>query len=329
MTTSHRPRTARTHLAPGVIALGALVTASAVACATDTTPSLPPLTAAAHDSAWRAWQGTRAKFLTTPGRPLSYSGLTWLRPGANSVGADSSNAVVLPGRGVPPVLGTLVRDGFRVRFEPARVAGSSAATIDSAPAVSTVALRTDADSGRPSRVEVGSAGFRVIRRVDSLGVRAWDAERPALKEFAGLTYFPRDASWRVPARFRPLAEPRRVAVMTEAGVPEYHAIVGTVRATIGDSTYDLTAFEGNGAADLLLVFTDRTSGDESYGFRFLHAPRDTVTDIVALDFNFAYNPDCAFTRFATCPLPPRENRVRVPIRAGERAFGDSRLASRE
>jgi hypothetical protein len=306
-------------IAPPLLA-AALAACALGACADD--PAPPPIDAAAHRAAWDRWKAGRDRSLRTPGRPLSYTGLTWLHPGANTVGADPGSDVVLAGRGVPRTLGTLVRDGARVRFEPAPDAARTGATVDSQPAATPAPLRTDADSGRPSRVLVGSAGFRVVQRVDSVGVRSWDAEHPALRAFGGVRHFALDPAWRLGARFVPLRTPRRVAVMTEYGVPEEHEVVGTVRATIGGERYGLVAFDGGRPGELYIVFADRTGGDESYGFRFLRAARDTVTDAVTLDFNFAYNPDCAFSRYTTCPLPPRENRIRAAIRAGERAYGD-------
>jgi hypothetical protein len=209
----------------------------------------------------------------------------------------------------------LVRDGARVRFVPA---AGVAVRVDSQPWPGEGWLRTDVDSGGASRVEVGSAGFRIVRRVDSIGVRSWDAEREALRRFTALPLFPLDSAWRLPGRLVPLAAPRKVAVMTEAGVPEEHTIVGTVRASIAGTRYELTAFDGGRPNELFIVFADSTSGDETYGFRFLRAARDTATNAVTLDFNFAYNPDCAFSPYTTCPLPPPENRIRAAVRAGER-----------
>lgn len=290
-------------------------------------PRLASIDRTAHAAQWDEWKAKRLAALRTPGRPPSYSGLTWMRQGANTIGADSSSDIVLSGTGVPGRLGTLIREGFAVRFEPA---SGVEAMVDSLPAASG-ALRSDADSGGASRVVVGSAGFRVIRRVDSLGVRSWDAERHSLKEFhaRGLEYFPLDSAWRIPARLVPLETPRRVPVLTEAGVEEEYEIVGMVHAEIGDSTYQLLAYAGNGPTDLFIVLADATSGKETYGFRFLHAARDTATNIVTLDLNYAYNPDCTFTPFSTCPFPPKENRIRASVRAGEKTYSDARLTSED
>lgn len=307
-----------THVRLHVTACLALVSLIAGACGRESAATAAPaFDAAAHRARWDAWKAGRDTFVSTPGRPISYTGLTWLHQGANTIGGARANAVVLAGRDVPARLGVLVRTGDSVRFEPA--AGTHA-TVDTQPAVAGP-LRTDADTVKgASKVLVGSAGFRIVKRVDSIGVRAWDAEHPLLKAHPSLAYFPLDTTWRQIARFEPLATPQRVAIMTELGVPEEHVILGTTHARIGDSTYALTTFLGNGSTDVHIVFADASSGDETYGFRFVHAPLDTVAKTVTLDFNFAYNPDCAFSPYTTCPLPPRANHVKTKILAGEKKF---------
>jgi uncharacterized protein (DUF1684 family) len=79
--------------------------------------------------------------------------------------------------------------------------------------------------------------------------------------------------------------------------------------------------EEPGAKELFFIFRDQTSGKETYGAgRFLYSalPREGT---VVLDFNKAYNPPCAFTPYATCPLPPKENRLAVRVEAGEKKYG--------
>jgi len=267
---------------------------------------------AAYRAEWETWTSKRTKALLTPGRPLSYTALTWLHPGRNTIGSSARSDVRLVGLGVPATVGTLIRREDEIRFEPA---AGVAVTIDSLPATSTI-LRTDADS-LPSQVRVGSAGFRIAKRVDSIGVRAWDAEHPALREFKGLSLFPLDQRWRVAGRFTPLPVPRTFAALTESGVAEEYEIVGSVDATVAGTPYTLTAYDG-GKNQLFFTFADASSGEESYGFRFLRAKVDSATNSVILDFNFAYNPDCAFSKFTTCPLPPPENRIRTKVLAGER-----------
>ena len=293
-------------------ALGALA-----ACAPG--PRLPPVDATAHHAALDVWHEEQRAELSAPGAPLAYTGLSWLHPGVNAIGADSSNEIVLSGTGVPAHVGALIRDGSRVRLELA--AGASATINGHAPTVDP--LRTDADSGPSSRVQVGSAGFRLIKRLDQIGVRRWDDDRPAFRTFRSARYFSDDVEWRIAGAFVPYPAPRTMRVQTEAGVEQDIPVVGVVRARIGGKRYELTTFEGDSAQDLWIVFKDATNGRESYGFRYMKAARDTTTNLVILDFNYAYNPDCAYTPYATCPLAPAENRIHVRIPAGEQVYETS------
>lgn len=313
MATHDRPRTRRL-LVPAAVIVATGLSVFVFRTARDRTdhPRTTRPDSAAYRSEWEAWKVKRLTILLTPGRSLSYTALAWLRPGRNTIGASTANDVRLAGTGVPATIGTLIRTGDTVRFEPAP---GAAVTIDSQPATPAV-LRTDADS--PATViRAGSAAFRIAKRIDSIGVRAWDAEHPALKAFAGFQFFPLDQQWRIGGRFVPLPVPRKFAAATESGVAEEYTQLGSVNATIGGVPYAFAAYDG-GKKELFFTFADASSGEESYGFRFLRANLDSVTKHVVLDFNFAYNPECAMSRFTTCPLPPPENRIRTKVLAGER-----------
>ena len=293
------------------LVLGAVLV-SVGACAREAT--LPAITPAAHQTAWETWKASRTAWLATPGKALSFTGLRWIREGATTIGADTTNGYVLKGRGVPPRLGTLIRTGHKVRFE---LATGVKALIDSMPAT-TRQLFTDADTSKPSRVDVGSAGFRIVRRVDSVGIRSFDIDKADPKTMEPLTYFPLDPAWRVAGTFTPLSKPDTQAFATTAGVGEIHIALGTVTATLAGVKHEFLAMAGSNPRDLYFTFSDETSGEETYGFRFVHAAIDTATKVVTFDMNFAYNPDCAFSKFTTCPLPPLQNRVPIRIPAGEK-----------
>ena len=287
-------------------------------CASEPAPA--PITPKDHAAAWQLWKDKRVKWLTTPNRAASFTGLRWLRQGATTIGSDSSNDVRLPGRNVPARVGTLIREGAKVRFEPA-VGAASAIIIDSTPATARL-LRSDGDSGGASTVTAGSAGFRIVKRLDSLGVRTWDGDKVSpeviARTFTPFEHFPLQPEWRLAGRFEPLAKPESLGVPTVNGVAELYINIGKVKARVGGTPVALTAFAGNIPTDLFLSFSDETSGEETYGFRFIHAALDTATKVVTLDFNFAYNPECAFSAFTTCPLPPEGNRIGVRIPAGEK-----------
>ena len=284
------------------------------AAACDQGVAAPPISDADYQTAYNKFLQTRALQLVTAGKPNSYTGLRWLKQGTSTVGADTTNAVVLTGRNIPPVIGTLTRTGNAVTFEPAR---GVAVMIDSAPAVA--GTLTPDDGPKPaSRVDVGTAGFRIMKRVDSVGVRSWDADRAVTTNVEPLQYFKPDQAWRLGGQFVKRAKPDTQALATSSGVAEVYIDVGTVKTKIDGQPYELTAYAGKDKTDLFFTFSDATSGDETYGFRFFHAPLDTIANTAVIDFNMSYNPDCAFSAYTTCPLPPVNNRITARITAGEK-----------
>ncbi|MEO7363834.1 MAG: DUF1684 domain-containing protein [Gemmatimonadaceae bacterium] len=282
------------------------------ACAGDVAP--PPISDADYQAAFAKHKDVRTAFIAAPGKAISYSGLRWIPQGASTIGGDSTNAVILTGRDVPAKVGTLIRNGDEIKFEPAP---GAAVTIDSAPAVAKT-LIVEGGTTPASRVYAGTSGFRIIKRVDSIGVRSWDADRATNNGLAPLEYFPLDKKYRFGGTFVRNAKPDTQAVPTVSGVAEEYINLGLVAVTIEGKKYELTAYAGSNPTDLFFTFNDATSGEETYGFRFVHAPIDTVKNTVVLDFNLAYNPECAFSSFTTCPLPTPNNRISARLEAGEK-----------
>ncbi len=274
----------------------------------------PPISDADYQNAYDQFLHTRALQLVTAGKPNSYTGLRWLPQGTSTIGADTTNVVVLKGRNIPPRIGRLTRTGNAVTFEPEQ---GVPVLIDSAPAVAKTLIPDDA-TVPATRVDVGTAGFRIVKRVDSVGVRSWDADRAVATSVEPLQYFKPDPKWRLGGKFVKREHPDTQAVATSSGVAEVYIDVGTVKTNIDGKPYELTAYAGNGKTDLFFTFSDATSGDETYGFRFFHAPLDTIANTAVLDFNMSYNPDCAFSAYTTCPLPSPNNRIAARITAGEK-----------
>ncbi len=295
-------------------------------------PEAPPVDPAVQRAQWNAWRTGRDAELRAPGGPLSFTGLAWLplsRP--VTVGADSAQTIRLEGAGVPALVGTLSRGAALADSLVGFVSADTTRVWVDGGHPERAMLRTDAAKAS-SRVEVGTAGLRLIRRGDSIGVRIWNVQHAALTRFVAVDTFALDARWRVGARFEPYRRARVVRVMTEAGVEQDQTALGELRFTLDGASRRLVAWAKPTDRELFIVFKDRTSGLESYGFRFLRVPREPQAvkaaragerpgpESLVLDFNFAYNPDCAFTTFATCPLPPRQNRLPVRVLAGERAY---------
>jgi uncharacterized protein (DUF1684 family) len=308
--TQHRSRTA------WVVILPLIAATLAGACNRDAGP--PPISDADYQAAYQKFLAVRSAQLVTAGKPVSFTGLHWLKQGVSSIGSDSTSGVVLVGHNVPANIGTLTRDGMTVRFDPLPGAG---VMVDSAPATARVLVSDSAT--KPSKVTIGSAGFWIVKRVDSIGVRTWDADRPAIQAFAPLEYFKTDMAWRLGAKFTKRAKPDTQAVATSLGVAEEYIDVGRLALKVDGKPYDMVAYAGNDPTDLFITFSDVTSGEETYGFRFMHAVLDTMTNVATVDFNKAFNPDCAFSAYTTCPLPPANNRLATRVEAGEKVLKHS------
>jgi hypothetical protein len=252
---------------------------------------------------------------------LTLAGIHWLKPGANRLGADPGNDIVLHGDGVPAFAGELesTADGtVMLRARP-----DAAATVGGEP-VTTVTLRSDRQ-GTPVIVEIAGLRLNVIERGGSRALRVRDPRSPRRAGFKGIQYFPIDPRLRVQAVLERYDAPREVTVASAQGPAQRMLAPGLLRFRIGSTECSLEPFaESAETGSLFIVFSDETAGRETYGAgRFLDADAPAPgTSAVILDFNLAYNPPCVFTPYATCPLPPARNVLPVAIEAGEKDSGD-------
>lgn len=261
------------------------------------------------------WRQARVEALTAPDGWLSLVGLAWLERGANTVGSAADNTVVMAG--VPAHLGvvTLAADGsVRLALQP-----DSGALVDGKPVASaTLVDDVQAGAGAPTRVSLGSVSFYVIDREGRKGLRIKDTHSSTRSGFLGIDYFPVDSDWRIEARWRPAAPGQTLEMGTVIGTTEHYPVPGSVEFTRDGREFALLpVIEVPGDKQYFVVFADRTSGRETYGaarFVYIDPPQDGK---VVIDFNRAYNPPCAFTAFATCPLAPPENRLDLRVTAGE------------
>jgi len=261
-------------------------------------------------AATAAWRAQAEAALRAEDGWLSVCGLSWLSNGAHRLGSDRSADVVLPAT-VPQHIGRLIRRDRTVWFEPAP--GSSA--LVNGIGATTMPLRSDA-TGAADVITVGSCSLTIIERGERVGVRVRDRESLARRAFTGRIWFDIDPAWRVPATVLVADTPRQIAITNVLGDVSQHECRGELQFMLQGASLALDAIAGGDG--LFVVFRDRTAGTETYGAaRFLHvdAPVDGVT---WLDFNRAVNPPCAFTAYATCPLPPPQNILPVRVCAGER-----------
>jgi uncharacterized protein (DUF1684 family) len=258
--------------------------------------------------AFADWRQARHDELAGPDSWLGLAGLFWLEPGLNRVGSAEASVVRLPAG--PAHLGDLLWQDGRVIWLP--VDGEARE------------LQTDI-AGQPTVVNFENWSFFPVDRENRVAVRLRDREWAKRQPFAGLDYFDYDPAWLIEAEWQPLSPPIRMEVPNVSGDLK---VVEVSHQAVFEIAGQKVALLPMAVSDkeVFFVFRDRTSGKETYGAgRFLKADPavdrvDYVKRKIRLNFNYAYNPPCAFTAFATCPLPPPENWLPFALPAGERKY---------
>lgn len=262
-----------------------------------------------HDEIARRRATMDAELRTEDGW-LTLIGLFWLAPGEQCFGSAPENAIVLPAGKAPAHAGSFVLEGDEVWLQ----AAPGAPLLLNGEPVERALLRPET-GGKYDLITLGDLAMFVIKRGERYAIRARDRQHTARASFAGRQWLPADPAYRLRATFTPYDPPRTLPIMTIVGTIEPTLNPGFLTFTLHGQEHRLDVFAD--PAQLAIIFRDQTSGDMTYpAGRFLKAPlpQDGVTE---LDFNMAYNPPCAFTEFATCPLPPPQNRLPVRIEAGE------------
>jgi uncharacterized protein (DUF1684 family) len=258
-------------------------------------------------AAWDLWHAEREEELRTPHGWLSLTALHWLTP-------EPAEIDGLPGRWSATPDGVVVTaraaDGLAVRgvHEPLPVDG-------------TVTLHP-VDGLPGSLVEVGDRVVEIARRTDSHALRVRDPQAPTRTGFTGVPAFPADARWVLDAQFEAYPEPRTIVVDAVVdGLSHRPTALGVVRFTLDGQEHELVALAGK-TDGLTLHFRDATSGVTTYpGGRSVRVADPGPDGSVTVDLNRLVNLPCAFTDFATCPLPPAGNTLPVAVEAGERTPG--------
>lgn len=310
---------ARTLRYPALMLLGAAVLAACARVPAGPAPEDPAARAQREAVEFAReqylWRARRTIDLSRPDGWTSLIGLHWLDPGTHRVGSDADNGIRLAMG--PEHLGV-----FTVRAEQVGFAPDAAVMVDGKPQAGAVTLRTDRDPQGPSEIafDDGKGLASVIERGGRLALRVKHADAESRVAFAGLQYWLGGRDWQVPARFIAHPAGKTLPIANIIGTTDAIPNPGAVEFERGGKTFRLEALD-QGEGTLFLVFADRTSGHGSYGAgRFIDAPKPDKDGRLVVDFNQAYNPPCAFTAFATCPLPPPENRLDLAVEAGEKAY---------
>lgn len=268
-----------------------------------------------HASSVDAWHAERLARLQAADGWLTLIGLFPLPEGEHSLGTGEGADLRFVAS-APPVIGTLTVATGEVLFT---AAAAAAVFAGDRPVDAPLVMATDRDRA-PTVLQVGSVSFQVIARGEGLLLRVKDSESAVRRSFTGIDRFPVDAKWRIVARLQTHGAPSKVPITTMLGHTEEEPCPGLLTFACEGSVRHLLPI-GEPGQPLFIIFTDRTNGTSTYGGgRFLYADPPRPDGTVILDFNRAFNPPCAFTPYATCPLPPAGNAMPIEVTAGEKAW---------
>lgn len=263
-------------------------------------------------TSYNEWKNNRISSLKGPEGWLNLAGLFWLEERENRFGSDSSNNIIFPSV-APANIGVIILKEDRIRF----IGNEAVNVIHEGELIHEMDLLTDV-SGDPTVLTLDSLAWFIINRGDKYGIRLRDYNHPNIGKLDSIPCFPPDLAWKTTAIFEPFFQPITIKVPNVIGTVEESPVPGLLIFRIGEE--ELTLYPMGDPDHLFLVFGDETSGLETYGGgRFLTVDQPDEEGNYTIDFNRAYNPPCAFTPYATCPLPPKENILPIRITAGEKA----------
>lgn len=273
--------------------------------------------AAAHNAEIQKWQNNRLAGLTKEDGWLTLIGLFWLNEGENKFGSDAKNPIVLPKDKVAGVAGSLYLEKGHVRL----TARPGVEITTGNKSVTQFDLKDDNDDAGPTILTLGSLLINVVKRGDRIGVRIKDTDSKTRREFKGLEYFPIDPKWRIEARVEPYQPPKTIPITNVLSMTDNETSPGALAFEVDGKTYRIDPITEKGETDWFVMIADETTGRETYGAgRYLYVSPPDASGKVVIDFNKTYSPPCAFTNFATCPLPPQQNHLPFRIEAGEKKY---------
>jgi uncharacterized protein (DUF1684 family) len=265
----------------------------------------------AYISSIEQWKGDRLESLKGKDGWLNLAGIYWLKEGEQTLGSHPSNDHVFPEKAAP-FLGTLIYEKGRIHLK----TNTEAELYYKGERVQELELDYDT-TGNPSYITHGDFAWYIMKRHRSLAIRLRDYKNPAIEALYHIPSYPINPDYVVKAELIPFEELRTITVPTPfQDYTQDYACPGELHFKLRGKKLTLLPFiSGDG---YFLIFSDETTALETYGGgRFLYVYPDSTGRII-LDFNKAYNPPCAITPFAACPMPPPENHLPLEIRAGEK-----------
>jgi hypothetical protein len=282
---------------------------------------------AADDTGWLSelggWRTQREHELAAPDGWLTLVGLEWLKSGVNTFGTAADNHIRIHSQ-APDHIGLLTVSGTTIQLLSPAGGFPADLKLDGRPAREGLLAASDE---KPSTMTWHGLSMVVLRRGDRFVLRIKDADSPTRTGFRGLNWYAPDANYRVEARWIPYNPPHIEKIPTVIGTTLNMPAPGIAEFTLdGKTTLKLEpVFEGSDNSKLFFILKDKTSQTTTYGagrFMTTGLPNHGIGEPgkLILDFNRLYNPPCAYTPYATCPLPPPQNRLPVSIEAGEERY---------
>ncbi len=272
-----------------------------------------------------AWRSSHAADLQKPDGWLSLVGLEWIEPGEIPVGSAPENKIHLPST-APAHLAILKLQNDAVTLMPPKEGFPAGLMVDGAPATQRVLTAVPDKDKLSSHVTFGTINFYVIRRAEDFAVRVKDSRAPTLLQFHGLIWYAPDATYRVTAKWTPYLPAKNITLARLVGKSYSLPVPGFAEFSLQGKTFRIEpVLEDPKVAKLFFILRDTTSSDTTYpACRFLYTGFpdhgiDQPGELV-LDFNHLENPPCAYTTYATCPLPPAGNRLPIALPAGEMRY---------
>jgi uncharacterized protein (DUF1684 family) len=265
---------------------------------------------ATYTASIKHFDSLRVKALTEQNGWLNLAGLYWLKPGDNSFGSASNNTLVFKHKNMPALLGKFKVLGNRVSFE------FDKAVTNLPSDYSEELVLFDPSNKTDTSIYYNQFKWSIIKREDKIGVRFRDLKNPALTAFKGNKRFTIDQKWALAAKLLP-ANPSGLFITNVLGQTTAQDYAGKISFEYQGKNYVLDAIN-EGPGDLFVVFGDATNGSTTYHTgRFIYVPRPDANGNTTIDFNKAFNPPCAYTPYATCPIPPKQNILPFKVTAGE------------
>jgi uncharacterized protein (DUF1684 family) len=263
------------------------------------------------------WDAKRVNRLKADDGWLNLVGRFWLKQGESTFGSAQDNDIVVESSKLPEHIGSFIFEDSIVTFR----APDGVDVMLGDMSVKEIVLVDDQKSD-VTILQTGSVKFNLIVRDTLYGIRFRDLNSDLVKNFKGVERFPIDESWKITAMFEAYSPVKEIDVPNVLGQISKEKSPGAVVFERDGKTHRIDAVD-EGGDKLFLIIADQTSGEETYGGgRFMYVNKPDSSGTILLDFNKAYNPPCVFTKYATCPLPPLQNYLKLKIEAGEKVYGE-------